>query len=103
MFDAGIAQIVGLLVNIVAIITYLDFTRSGRRGFMRFMAFWIGFPLTFCVKLFVGVDPALVAERKLEAQLPPEEEDVGVPEYVREEVRAIRQERLGEGSGEPEA
>jgi len=89
-----IRSVVGLVVNIVAIVVYLELARSGRRGFRRLLAFWIGFPMTFFVKLFVRPDPDLVVERRLNALLPPEEEDVGVPEYVRKEIRAIREDRL---------
>jgi hypothetical protein len=83
-----------LVVNLIAIAVYFDLARSDRRGFKRLLAFWIGFPMTFFVKLFVPPDPDLVMERRLDAMLPSEEADIGVPEYVREEIRAIRQERI---------
>jgi hypothetical protein len=100
VFGATLGQILATLVNIIAIVTYLDFARSDRKGFMRFLAFWLGFPVTFFLKVFVNPDPVLVAERKLAARLPPAELDVGVPEYVRKEIRAIREARLGGEAGE---
>jgi hypothetical protein len=100
--DTGLGALLGFAINLIALVSYWGFVRSDSRGFRRFLAFWIGMPLTFFMKLFLRPDPDLVLERKLAEALPPPEEDIGVPEYVREEVRAIRQRRLGNSPEEGE-
>ena len=101
--DSGLGALLGFAINVIALVSYWGFVRSGAKGFRRFLAFWIGMPLTFFMKLFLRPDPDLVLERKLVESLPPPEQDVGVPEYVREEVRAIRQRRLGPSAEEGDA
>ena len=103
--DWFIPSLHGFAINLIAIISYLDFARSGAKGFKRLLAFWIGMPLTLLMKLVVRPDPDLVLERKLSESLPDPEGDIGVPEYVRKEIRAIRQKRLREErlAGEPGA
>ncbi len=98
--DSGLGALLGFAINLIALVSYWGFVRSGARGFRRFLAFWIGMPLTLFMKLFLRPDPDLVLERRLVESLPPPEEDIGVPEYVREEVRAIRQRRLGSSAEE---
>ena len=95
--DWFIPSLLGFAINLIAILSYLEFARSGAKGFKRFLAFWIGMPLTLLMKLVVRPDPDLVMERKLTESLPDPEGDIGVPEYVRKEIRAIRQKRLREG------
>ena len=41
-------SILGSLVWIVANVAYGAYVRDGDRGFKRFAAFWLGFPLTLC-------------------------------------------------------
>ena len=101
--NTGLGALLGFAINVIALVSYWGFVRSGARGFRRFVAFWIGMPWTLFMKLFLRPDPDLVLERKLAESLPPPEQDIGVPEYVREEVRAIRRRRLGDGSDGEEA
>jgi hypothetical protein len=101
VFEFTISQIVAFIVNVTAILAYFDFARSGTKGFLRFVAFWLGFPLTFFLKMVVKPDPDLVLERRMNQKLGPEATDIGVPEYVREQIREARRERLGAG-GEPD-
>ena len=48
-----IGGIVGVFVFVIANWTYLDFRRVDERGFKRFVAFWLGWPLTFLTKILV--------------------------------------------------
>lgn len=97
--NTGLGALLGLAINLIALVSYWGFVRSGAKGFRRFIAFWIGMPLTLFMKLFLRPDPDLVLERRLAESLPAPEQDIGVPEYVRQEIRAIRERRLG-GAGE---
>jgi hypothetical protein len=98
--DWGIRALLGFAINLIALISYWGFARSGAKGFRRLVAFWIGMPITLILKLVLRPDPDLVLERELQGTLPPPEADIGVPEYVRQEIRAIRERRLQEGGGE---
>lgn len=93
--NTGLGALLGFAINLIALVSYWGFVRSGARGFRRFVAFWIGMPLTLFMKLFLRPDPDLVLERKLAESLPAPEQDIGVPEYVRQEIRTIRERRLG--------
>jgi hypothetical protein len=98
--DWGIRALLGFAINLIALISYWGFARSGAKGFRRLVAFWIGMPITLILKLVLRPDPDLVLERELQGTLPPPEADIGVPEYVRQEIRAIRERRLQEGGGD---
>lgn len=99
--NTGLGALLGFAINLIALVSYWGFVRSGAKGFRRFIAFWIGMPLTLFMKLFLRPDPDLVLERRLRESLPTPEQDIGVPEYVRQEIRAIRERRLGDaGTGD---
>jgi hypothetical protein len=42
MFEAWLGSVVWILANVV----YVSHVREGERGFKRFAAFWLGFPIT---------------------------------------------------------
>jgi len=83
--DILLREIAGLVVWLVANAVYLDSVRRGRRGFKRFLAFWMGLPATFLCKLLVteGSQPDL--------QPPPDDEDA-----LLEDVRRSRALEPGE-------
>ena len=41
-------RILGSLVWLMANLAYGSYVRDGERGFKRFAAFWLGFPVTLC-------------------------------------------------------
>jgi hypothetical protein len=98
--DWGIRALLGFAINLIALVSYWGFARSGAKGFRRLVAFWIGMPITLILKLVLRPDPDLVLERELQGTLPPPEADIGVPEYVRQEIRAIRERRLRDGEND---
>ncbi len=81
--EAIIGGIVGAFVFVIANWTYLDFRRVDERGFKRFVAFWLGWPLTFLTKILVknGSQPRM------------ELDDQALGELVKE----IRRDRLLRG------
>lgn len=61
IFLDTIGGIVLAFVFVIANWTYLDFRRVDERGFKRFVAFWLGWPLSFLTKILVenGSQPGM--------------------------------------------
>lgn len=91
VFAAGGAMeaIFAVILSIVANLVYFDMRRSGEHGFKRFLAFWLGSPVSFLTLL-------LVPEGRT---LPVRGDDEGLNELVDE----IRQDRESRRLGEPAA
>ncbi len=92
--------LVGLIIWLCGNYFYYEFRKEGERsGFKRFIAFWMGFPLTIVSFLIVpmGKSPLLKA--------PPSEGDSLLEEIRRDRALRDMQERLelAQGAGEPKA
>ena len=90
--------LVGLIIWLCGNYFYYEFRKEGERsGFKRFIAFWMGFPLTIVSFLIVpmGKSPLLKA--------PPSEGDSLLEEIRRDRALRDMQERLelARGVGEP--
>ena len=90
--------LVGLIIWLCGNYFYYEFRKEGERsGFKRFIAFWMGFPLTIVSLLIVpmGKSPLLKA--------PPSEGDSLLEEIRRDRALRDMQERLelSQGAGEP--
>jgi hypothetical protein len=72
---------VGTLVWVLGNAVYVDMRRRGARGFGRFAAFWVGFPVTFLWK-------ALVKEVGLPGIDPPEDDEDELLRQIRLDRRA---------------
>ena len=88
--DILVGQLVGLFVWLVANAVYVTSRRQGTGGFRRFLAFWMGLPVTFFVMLLVpeGSQPAL--------EPPPDDDDALLAEVRRD--RALRPGESGDGT-----
>lgn len=53
MLEVTVERVVAFVAWLIANWAYLDFCRRGEGGFMRLVAFWIGFPTTFVTSLVV--------------------------------------------------
>ena len=78
-----IGGIVWAFVFVIANWTYLDFRRVDERGFKRFVAFWLGWPLSFLTKILV--------ENGSQPRMKLDDRDLG------ELVKEIRRDRLLRG------
>jgi hypothetical protein len=80
--EAFIAELAGALVWLVANGVYLDARRKGTRGFVRFLAFWMGLPVTWIslIKVAEGSQPVI--------EPPPDDEEALLAEVRRD--RALR-------------
>jgi len=92
--------LVGLIIWLCGNYFYYEFRKEGERsGFKRFIAFWMGFPLTVVSLLIVpmGKSPLL--------KPPPSEGDSLLEEIRRDRALRDMQERLelSQGAGEPNA
>ena len=85
--------ILTLLVWTVATVAYVSYVREGQRGFRRLVAFWLGFPWTFCCAFVVQRNKRLTDPRRDEGA----EEQALLMEIRRD--RALRV-RSGKGGGE---
>ena len=91
LLERLVAAVVGLMVWVVANVVYANQVRVGKRGFRRFLAFWLGFPATFFSLLVLdeGSQPAL--------EPPPDDEEALLREVRRDRARAL------EGHAPPDA
>ena len=80
--EGFIGEFVGMLVWIVANVVYVDARRKGTRGFHRFLAFWMGLPVTWVTLMAVreGSQPRI--------EPPPDDEERLLAEVRRD--RALR-------------
>ena len=83
-----IGRIVWAFVFVIANWTYLDFRRVDERGFKRFVAFWLGWPLSFLTKILV--------ENGSQPRMKLDDQDLG------ELVKEIRRDRLLRGRSDGE-
>ena len=81
--DLFIKQLVGAVVWVVALLVYMDARRRGRRGFTRFIAFWVGMPGTF-LSMFV------VKEGSQPDIAPPPDDEHALLAEIRRERRSDR-------------
>jgi len=84
--EGFIKELVTFIVWMVANVVYQDARRRNRRGFLRFLSFWMGMPVTILSMIFVreGSQPDLVP--------PPDDE-----EALLDEIRRARRLPAGEG------
>ena len=85
--------ILGSLVWLMANVAYGSYVRDGERGFKRFAAFWLGFPLTI---FFAGVIPRTRRITKSKRDEFEEERELLM------EIRRDRVRRLSRGQEEDE-
>ena len=85
--------ILGSLVWFMANLAYGSYVRDGERGFKRFAAFWLGFPLTLC--------SAFVITRTRRLRVPGGDELEEERELLLE-IRRDRARRLSQGQEEDE-
>ena len=85
--------ILGSLVWFMANLAYGSYVRDGERGFRRFAAFWLGFPLTLC--------SAFVIQRRRRLRVPRRDELEEERELLME-IRRDRARRLSQGQEEDE-
>lgn len=92
--DAFLRQLVGLVVWLVSVAVYLDARRRGRRGFTRFVAFWVGFPATWISWLVVreGTQPDIQ---------PPPDDEMALLEEIRRD-RDTDRSLPSPGAGRPD-
>ena len=86
-------RILGSLVWLMANLAYGSYVRDGERGFKRFAAFWLGFPLTLC--------SAFVIPRTRRLRVPRGDESEEERELLLE-IRRDRARRLSRGQEEDE-
>ncbi|HEX9885580.1 MAG TPA: hypothetical protein VGA70_03790 [Longimicrobiales bacterium] len=62
--ENAVEMVIGLFAWFIANWVYLDFRRTGRRGFKRLVGFWMGWPGTFLSMLLVrdGSQPAMLGD-----------------------------------------
>ena len=85
--------ILGSLVWFMANLAYGSYVRDGERGFKRFAAFWLGFPLTLCSAFVIPRRRSITKSRRDEFE---EEQELLM------EIRRDRARRLSQGQEKDE-